>query len=85
MAEKDPYAVALGKVIKIFRKKFGWTQEQMEEYTGLPPKAIGKFERGERAPSSKTQFHIINNKVKEIPADEFNELLKKKLNRVSKQ
>jgi transcriptional regulator with XRE-family HTH domain len=37
---------AIGQMIRARRKKLGYTQEYVSEFTGLSPRLIGEIERG---------------------------------------
>ena len=44
----------LGKKVRELRKALGWTQENLEEYSGLDRTYISDIERGVRNPSLKS-------------------------------
>lgn len=44
MAKQDIYET-LGKAVRHYRLKYGWTQEELGERTGLHPSYIGQIER----------------------------------------
>jgi transcriptional regulator with XRE-family HTH domain len=48
IAKKVTSAEAIGEMIRARRKKLGYTQEYVSEFTGLSPRLIGEIERGKQ-------------------------------------
>ena len=44
-----------GQMLTFYRKKKGWTQQQLAERVGVSDATIGTYERGEREPSFETE------------------------------
>ena len=54
----DPDLVALGRGIRLCRKKSGLSQEKLGGEAGLSRNYIGQIERGEREPKAKSIIAI---------------------------
>jgi transcriptional regulator with XRE-family HTH domain len=74
--KKLSYAEIVGVHLRRRRKEFGMTQAEFGEKIGLTEKAVGRLERGERAPSCSTlqKIHIkgdisINRLLQDINED----------------
>ena len=53
-------SVAFGRVVRIARKKLGFSQEELADRCSLHRNAIGLVERGERSPSFDTLLAIAH-------------------------
>lgn len=60
MASQTIIIDSLGKELKIMRKQMGWTQEQLEEKSGVNALTIARIENEEIVPENATAFKILS-------------------------
>lgn len=54
------YLIGIGKAVRLFRRKKGWTQEYLSFKSGLDRTYIGGLERGERNATIGTLLKVSN-------------------------
>lgn len=59
----------LGEQVKLFRKRMGFTQEQLAAKAGITPSFLGQIERGQRSPTVETVYKI--SKALEVSMEEL--------------
>ncbi len=52
--------VSMGKQIRAYRAKRGWTQEECAERVGITSRYLADIERGYKTPKLETLVHILN-------------------------
>lgn len=67
------YQIAVGKIIRRYRKEKTWTLETLAGKANLHPNFVGEIERGEKMPSILT-IHKLIIALSINGADFFNEL-----------
>ena len=68
-AEANPVAGHFGKNLRMYRRRVGFSQEELALRTSLHRSAISKLERGGREPRLATIVKVAN--VLSVPLDEL--------------